>query len=135
MHRTDTLNTDTTLDIDDTQATVSDCNNPSAQSRLRSMFGYFAARASPTGRAGPEQKSRLDRLHMRCVSFPARFHARDCSVWQVRSVGFSTRARWMLFAALLAPVAAARCRSGLRRVFLRSHVCTHSRDLSGVIGR
>ena len=48
MHHTDALNTDTTLDIDDTQATVSGCINPSAHSRLRSMVGYLAERASPT---------------------------------------------------------------------------------------
>ena len=55
MHYTDTLNTDTTLDIDETQDTVSYCNIPSAHSRLRSMFGYFAERASPTGYDPNEQ--------------------------------------------------------------------------------
>ena len=39
-------NTDT-LDIYDTEAAVSDCNNPSAHSRLRSVFDYFDERASP----------------------------------------------------------------------------------------
>ena len=46
---TDTLHTDTTLDIDDTQAIVSVCKIPSAHSRLGSVFGYFAERAFPTG--------------------------------------------------------------------------------------
>ena len=45
LHYTDTMHLDTTLDIDDTQATVFDCNDPSAHPRLRSMFGYFAERA------------------------------------------------------------------------------------------
>ena len=48
MHWTDTVHPDTTLDIHDTQATVSDCNKPSAHSRLSGMFGHFAERASPT---------------------------------------------------------------------------------------
>ena len=50
IYYTDTVNTDTTLDIDDTQATASDCNNPSEHSRFRSMFGFFAERASLTRR-------------------------------------------------------------------------------------
>ena len=50
MHFTDTFffHPDTTVDIDDTQATISDDNNPSAHSRLRSMFGYFAEHVLPT---------------------------------------------------------------------------------------
>ena len=48
-HFADTLNADTTLDIHNTQATVSDCNKQPAHSRLRNMFGYVAERASPTG--------------------------------------------------------------------------------------
>ena len=42
-----TLHPDTTLDVNDTRANVSDCNNPSAQSRLRRMFGFFADGAFP----------------------------------------------------------------------------------------
>ena len=41
MRYTDTLNTDTTLDIDDTQATVSDCNNPSAHARSKKHVWLF----------------------------------------------------------------------------------------------
>ena len=48
MQYTDLSHTDTTLDIDDTQANVSDCFYLSAHSRLRSVFGYFAERASFT---------------------------------------------------------------------------------------
>ena len=48
MHYTDTMNTDTTLDIDDTQATDTNCNHPSAHSRLRIVFVYFAEQACPT---------------------------------------------------------------------------------------
>ena len=68
MHYTDTLNTDTTLDIDDTQATVSYCNNPSAHSRLRSMFGYFAERASLAGYEPTEQFEDLSSHN--CASKP-----------------------------------------------------------------
>ena len=46
MHWTEHLHSDTTLD---TQATVSDDNNPSAHSRFRSMFGDIAERASVAG--------------------------------------------------------------------------------------
>ena len=68
MHYTDTLNTDTTLDIDETQDTVSCCNNPSAHSRLRSMFGYFAERASPAGYEPTEQFEDLSSHN--CASKP-----------------------------------------------------------------
>ena len=55
MHRTDTLNTDTTVDIDDGQAAVTNCSNPPAHSHLRRVFGYFAERAAPTDYEPNEQ--------------------------------------------------------------------------------
>ena len=55
MHYTDTMIMYTTLDIDDEQATVTNCNNRSAHSRFRSVFGYFAEQASPTGYEPNEQ--------------------------------------------------------------------------------
>ena len=47
-HSRTTVKTDTTLDTDDEQARVPLSNNPSANSSLRSVFGYFAEQASLT---------------------------------------------------------------------------------------
>ena len=52
---TNTVNIDSTLDIDDVPTTVSDSKNPWAHSRSRSMFGQFAERASPVGCEPNEQ--------------------------------------------------------------------------------
>ena len=62
MHFTDTFfHPDTTVDIDDTQATISDDNDPSAHSNLRSMIGYFAEQVSPaqhtTSESGASSRS------------------------------------------------------------------------------
>ena len=48
MRYTETVHTDTTLDIDDAQARVSESNYPSEHSTEKSMFVRFAERASPT---------------------------------------------------------------------------------------
>ena len=55
MRCTDTLHADTTLNINNEQATVRSCSNPSAHSRFRSAFGFFAEQASLTGCEPNEQ--------------------------------------------------------------------------------
>ena len=60
MHHTDTVHPDTTLDKDDAQANVSDCSDPSAHSRLRSVSVSLAERASLTGYEPSEQFDDLD---------------------------------------------------------------------------
>ena len=65
LRYSDTVHPDSTLDVDDTQATVSDSNKPSAHPRLRSVFGYFAERASPTGYEPNEQLEDLTSHNLR----------------------------------------------------------------------
>ena len=74
MHHTEALRSDTSLDIDETQARVSDCNNPSAHSRLRSMFGNFAERASPTDYDPNEQFEDLTSQNFASILECAQFH-------------------------------------------------------------
>ena len=76
---TDTMHLDTTINIDHVQAAVTNCSNPSAHSRLRSVFGHFAEGASPTSHESNEKFGNIRQC--RTILKWAQYHLHQLVQW------------------------------------------------------